>query len=146
MTKKSSKKFKINSNKAKKQPQAQEFPRIYRIITEWGKFRLVLPSYRFLVYFFSVLLSLGILVSGYVLYTTIREKQHADEERLQVLKEIRYWEEITGKYIGYRDAYLQLAVLQYQLGEFDRARYFAQKGFAIDPNSQEVGDMLRLLK
>lgn len=142
--KKPPKKFKKQKIEEKK--KVQQFPSIYRFITEYGRFRLVWPTYRFLVFFFTVLFALSIVVAGYSLYITIQEKKATDTKRARVSQEIQYWEKIVSKYTGYRDAYLKLAVLQYQVGEFDRARYFARKGFEIDPNSREVGEMLRLLQ
>ncbi|MCL5113807.1 MAG: tetratricopeptide repeat protein [Patescibacteria group bacterium] len=123
MTKQNSKKPK-KSKKAVKRVEKHKFPKIYRIITEKWFWPLVL----------SFLVLIAIAFSGLTLYETYQEKQEIMQKREKIIGEIKYWEDISIKYKGYRDAYYKLATLQYQIEEKDKALENLEKVLNIDPN------------
>lgn len=104
-----------------------KFPRIYRRITE-GKVWIII---------FSVVIGVAILIAGADLQKNIQNKQRIEKERIKIVKEIDYWEKMIEKYKDFRDAYFQLSVLNYQLGELKKAKSFLQKTLELDPNFKE---------
>lgn len=133
----------------KKQPSKKpryEFPRIYRVITERVRFSLGWASKQLLVGLICVVLALGVGFGGYDLYTVLHTKQVLETKQAGIVSQLSFWEQVTKKYSTYRDAYLQAAVLAYQLGEREKALYYARKGYALDPNNPETLRLLQLLK
>lgn len=62
-------------------------------------------------------------------------------EPAKIRQEITSWEKISRDFPGYRDAYLHLAKLYYQILEKEKARQSLQKARELDPNfpsSQEL--------
>lgn len=53
-------------------------------------------------------------------------------------EEIRQWEDVLEKQPGYRDGYLRLALLYYQLSEDSEALNNWQKAWQLDPNNEQV--------
>ena len=66
----------------------------------------------------------------------IAKLQTIRNERSELRQEIGYWEQIIIKHPDYRDGYFKLALLEYQLGEKDKARQYVEKTLTIDPNYQ----------
>lgn len=65
-------------------------------------------------------------------------------EPTRLLSQRNAWIGIIKQYPGYRDAYLQLGALYYQLKNIDRAEEAVNKAIEIDPNS-EVGQRLKTI-
>jgi tetratricopeptide (TPR) repeat protein len=63
-----------------------------------------------------------------------------------IKKEIAFWEEQVKSKPDYRDAYIKLSSLYYQLQEFDKAKENLEKARQIDPNYPEVRQLEILLK
>ena len=61
-----------------------------------------------------------------------QEKNYADPEDVKEL--IKVWEEIIKDKPQYRDAYLQLAILNYKINKKENALKNLQKALEIDPN------------
>lgn len=99
------------------------FPRIYRFITEQHT-ELALLSLIVLVALF--------VVSSDVL-SLLEQRQKLQLERQRVLSRIDGWEDVLTKYPGYRDGYLNLAVLEYQFGDFQKSRGYTEKTLQLDP-------------
>lgn len=60
--------------------------------------------------------------------------------------ELLYWRTVVNRFSDYRDGYLQLSVLAYQLQRFDEARVYLQKALELDPNyplSQKLQEVFR---
>lgn len=53
-------------------------------------------------------------------------------------KEIEYWTTFLESYPTYKDGWLELAKLEYQRGNLEKARLSLQKAENVDPNSEEV--------
>ena len=88
----------------------------------------------------------GIALVSYQLSQTLVEKQKLDRERDKITKEIERLKDVVKKYNGYRDAYLKLALLEYQIGEFGRAQYYVEKSTQIDPNNEKGRKFLKMLE
>jgi len=61
-----------------------------------------------------------------------QEKHYSDPEDIKEL--IKAWEEIIEEKSQYRDAYLQLAILNYKINETQKAQDNLNKALEIDPN------------
>lgn len=113
------------------QPQESGlFPKIFRFITEKG---IVV-----MISLVSLFVLSGIVVQGIKLYDTMQQVEVAKEHRLQLTKELAYWQDVVRRYGDYRDAYFKIATLQYQLGEEAQAKKSLEKVLALDPNFEKA--------
>jgi tetratricopeptide (TPR) repeat protein len=135
----------------KKIKLASQFPNISRTITEWGVFKK-LPKLTISplnkaklkkIWFFSkifillvVLIALvfGIAVFSYRTYQYYSNAQKIIVQREQIQSKINFWQSIADKYDGFRDAYFQMAILDYSLGNFPKAKSENKKALSLDPN------------
>jgi tetratricopeptide (TPR) repeat protein len=135
----------------KKIKLASQFPNIYRFITEKGIFKK-LPKLTISlsnkakikkIWFFSkiailLVVSIG-LVSGIVFFSLRAYQYYAKAQKIivqrqQMQSKINFWQSIADKYEGYKDAYFQMAVLDYQLGNLQKAKSENKKALSLDPN------------
>lgn len=65
-------------------------------------------------------------------------------EPQKIKNEISFWEKIIAEKPDYRDAYLQLAILNYQIYENEKAQEFIKKALALDPNFAPTRELERL--
>jgi len=143
MKKKTLKKLKIKSKskpkhffkKKEKSYPPLRFPNIIRIITE---------KY-FLGIIVSFILVVMLLVVGMDLDKDIKEQQKTEKERQEITSKIQYWQGIVDKYKDYRDAYFQLAILEYRLRDFDRAKFYLKKTLELDPNFEKGREFEKIL-
>ncbi|MBI1982220.1 MAG: hypothetical protein HYY87_02955 [Candidatus Levybacteria bacterium] len=105
----------------------KKFPSIYRRITET----------KFLVIAASVLIGVAVIIVGADVGKNIQKKQNIEKERIKIAKEIEYWEKTIEKYKDFRDAYFQLAVLNYRLKNAEKAKDYLKRVFELDPNFEE---------
>lgn len=115
--------------------QQSLFPRINRFITEFPyKLHVFVGS----IIVVSVLLAFGIVQQAqlFVENQTVMAKQV--QKRQQLTQKLLWWEHVSKQYTGYRDAYLQIAALQYRLGDKAGAQGTISKVLELDPNSQEA--------
>jgi len=137
-------------NKEKKQV-ASQFPNIYRIITEsrvvkktqksW--FRLSnQPKFHKTTLFLSgilivavvLVLSLGIIIFGINFVKNYKAFQELSAKRQNLKSQVNFWQSVSEKYPGFKDAYFQAAVLEYRLGDLEKAQNYNQKSLRLDPN------------
>lgn len=112
------------------------FPRISRVITEkW-----------FLIGLVCGILLVGIVIVAGNIQENIKERKSLEQKRETIKKEITYWQENARKYPGYRDAYFQLALLEYQLGDAQSSQSYLNKVESLDPNFQEAYKLEKILK
>jgi len=72
-----------------------------------------------------------------------QKKHNADPKDIQKL--ISYWEKIIEQKPNYRDAYLQLAILNYKIYENKKALEFLKEALEIDPNFPAAKDLEKLI-
>lgn len=84
-------------------------------------------------------------ISSFDLYTTYQEKLKLDLERQKIISKIQYWQGIVSKYKDYRDAYFQLAILEYRLRDFDKSKHYLDKALALDPNFEKGRELEKIL-
>jgi hypothetical protein len=134
---------------------ASQFPSIYRRITEGGVFKRLskmtfiplwrdklnkpmAPVFAILTFFMVVLLLAGIGVFIFKTYDNFNKTQQVSLQRQGIQEKINFWQSIANKYEGYKDAYFQMAVLDYQLGNFQKARQENLRTLILDPNFEDA--------
>lgn len=65
--------------------------------------------------------------------TSLLDEVRGAPQRLE--NEVAYWQSVVAKFTDYRDAYLQLSALTYQLNRLDEAKQYLQKALDLDPNN-----------
>lgn len=158
----------------RQEQQAHEFPRNSRFITDIlaysstfreyvFSFLHVLRSYiqtyvlllhQFLVrhklqvlltlWFFALVI--GLFGAGRNVLRNIEEKERIDTQRKMVQEEINYWEKVVSRYKGYRDGYFQLALLEYQLGNREKAAAYVKQALFLDPNFAPAQELQAILQ
>jgi len=135
----------------KKIKLASQFPNIYRAITERGVFKklpklTISPSWQSklnkMLFFSKIAVLLVIivaLISGIVFFSLRTYQYYTEVQRIVVQRQelqgrINFWQSIADKYAGYKDAYFQMAVLDYNLGNFGKAKLENKKALTLDPN------------
>jgi tetratricopeptide (TPR) repeat protein len=130
---------------------ASQFPNISRLITERGVFKklpklTIRPSLQAKlnkIWFFSKILTLILVVVGLICgiaffslrtYQYYQTAQRIINQRQQIQSKINFWQSIAEKYEGYKDAYFQMAVLDYSLGNLQKAKMENKKALSLDPN------------
>lgn len=113
------------------QPQEQSlFPKIFRFITEKGILIVVCIV--------SLVVLSGIVLQVLELQNTLHQVELTKEKRIELTKELAYWQDVVRRYGDYRDAYYKIATLQYQLGEIHQAKKSLEQVLALDPNFEEA--------
>lgn len=64
----------------------------------------------------------------------------------EVKEEIGKWEKIVRDFPGYRDAYLELTALYYQLYQNGKARENLERALELDPNFGPAKEMEKMLR
>lgn len=129
-----------------------KFPNIYRTFTEnFIKFKkknskfLKKLKLQSVVTLYILTIAL-ILILSLDLLNSLQKQKEINFERAKIESEIKVWEAIADKYQGYKEAYFQLAVLNYKLGNFEKAKYYIDKTLYIDPNFTKAKDLQNTLK
>jgi len=125
--------------------ETRQFPKIYRFITE--RFKKSEQDLKILIvgFAFGVIVTLVVL-AALDLAASIRSFNALKSQRQTLLSQVNYWQGVVEKQSGYRDGYFMLAVLEYQLKDFDKSKEYLKKVVAIDPNFAPAQDLQRALK
>src|SRR3989344_6657479 len=119
----------------KKKSKSNKFPSIYRFIPDRKQ---VFRAYSKVLRIFTLLIFIiAIVVLAYDLKKNTEAKEKIDLERANISKEIGFWQAFLEKNKDYRDGYLQLAVLEYKLRDYSKARFYLGKALEIDPNFEK---------
>jgi len=74
----------------------------------------------------------------------ILEKIKNEPQRIG--QEISYWENVVSQKPDYRDAYLQLAILNYRIYKNEKAKEYLKRAREIDPNYEPARGLERVLE
>ncbi len=120
----------------------KQFPRNYRFIPE------LLKNISDELFILSGLVCLlfAILFVQADLYSNLKTKTKLDKEKVKVYNEVVYWQKQIELYPEYRDAYLYLSILSYQLGDIKQARLNFDKAIEIDPNYERKGEFEKIIR
>lgn len=131
-----------------------QFPSIYRRITERFSFRLpwqakpnnlaflILASASILI---SVALLIGIVFFGLKTYQNSTQVIQINNQRQNLQNKISFWQSVNSKFNGYKDAYFQKALLEYQLNDIKQAKLDNQKALQLDPNFTDAKQLEEVL-
>lgn len=61
-----------------------------------------------------------------------------EQEEKKIDEQYTFWKSVASAHPDYRDAYVTLTILSYQLGKLEEARGWIAKAQTIDPNSLPV--------
>ena len=129
-----------------------KFPNIYRSFTESPKRIKKRNQKVFKIFKFQSIATVYILTIGLVLIlslhllVSLQRQKEINFERTKIESEIKLWEEISQKFPEYKDAYFQLAVLNYKLGNIEPAKYYVEKALFIDPNFEKAKNLQKILR
>lgn len=131
--------------KAKKTKQkTSKFPSISRTITEKFLLSQVLPVLKNMAVIFiftSIFVFLLLVVVD--LYKTAVSYEKIKSQRQKITLEINTLKAFSQKFTNYKEVYFQIAVREYELGNFNKANEYLQKALYLDPG---YGDALQLQK
>ncbi len=129
-----------------------KFPNIYRSFTESFKKFKKKNQKVFKIFKFQSIVTVYILTIGLVLILSLhllislQKQKEINFERTKIESEIKLWEKISQKFPEYKDAYFQLAVLNYKLGNIEPAKYYVEKALFIDPNFEKAKNLQKILR
>ena len=149
---------KVPVKKVENSGKKSQFPSIYRIITERGVFKKPLklsfslslqPKLKKFLFIFAtiavfiiiVVFAAGIGLFSVKLYQNYQKITQVNAQRQQIQSKINFWQSIADKYDGYKDAYFQMAILDYSLGNFKKAKVENQKALTLDPNFDDAKNL-----
>lgn len=130
----------------------KEFPKIYRVITERFKksfkknsrvFKKIKFQWLVILYVVTAFL---ILILSFDLLSSLQKQKEINFERTKIESEIKLWEALSAKYQGYKESYYELALLNYRIGQIDKAKFYVNKALYIDPNFSEAKNLQMILK
>ncbi|MDP3941606.1 MAG: tetratricopeptide repeat protein [bacterium] len=89
------------------------------------------------VSFICGVLLMGIIMMGFRLKDRFDELRRREVMQTRLEEKKAYWKEIVKKYPDYKDAYYQLAIYSYTLGQKNEAHEAIEKVLQIDPNDAD---------
>lgn len=139
-----------------------KFPKIYRSFTDplrqsfsearrFTKFRkknlklLKQLKLQSVVSLYILTVALILLLSIDILGSLQKQKEE-NFERAKIEGQIKLWEGIAEQYKGYKEAYFQLALLEYEIKDFPKAKDYVNKALYLDPNFEKARDLQNTLR
>lgn len=124
----------------KKPKQREEkLPSNYRNIPE----KLNTDRTVFFVGFFCVLIAISLISLD--IYSNFEKQKDLTNEKFKVIREVSFWENEVRVRPYYRDGYMKLALLNFQLKNFNQSRENLDKALVLDPNFEKGKELERLL-
>lgn len=74
-------------------------------------------------------------LTGQVLGASTNLLEEIQNAPKKIEQEITFWQGVANRLTDYRDAYLQLSALTYELNRLDEAKQYLQKALDLDPNN-----------
>lgn len=109
---------------------AYKFPNISRFIPE-----KVNEGYVFVIIIIFIFTSA--LVVGFDLYQNLSLERKLVRQGSEIQRKLIFWENEAKKHPNYRDAYFNLALINFQLKNFDSSKNYLKKALDIDPNFEK---------
>lgn len=122
-------------------------PKIFRFITDsFGDTGISFKKVRFIsLVLIGISMLFLLIVSGIDLYSNYQSKNKIDLERQEIISKIGKWQGIVNKYKDYRDAYFQLAILEYRLKDFGKSKVYLDIVLGLDPNFEKGRKLGKIL-
>ena len=132
-----------------------KFPSISRFITEKAHVKPLNKAKAQKVYAYIlvaltlaaavVLLALTSFV-GYNLSISYIKYQNLQSQRQQIYSKINFWKSIAEKYTGFPEAYFNIAVLYYEVGELETSQTYLTQTLLLNPNYPNAQKLENKLK
>ena len=74
------------------------------------------------------------------------ENKRLSENRENIRAQIKLWQSVNQKSPGFRDSYFQLALLEYQLKDFNKSREYLEEVLRLDPNFKSGRKLENILR
>jgi len=126
------------ASKPKTASKKSQFPKIYRIITEEHLKKVL----------FSLILAIAVLLVFTLAFEVafdLQKKNNLELSHTRIMGELSFWKKTASIYPNYRDAYFNIALLDYQVGNISEAKSNLQKALEIDPNFKKGRDLEQVL-
>src|ERR1035437_1733376 len=132
----------------------RQFPNIYRFITERLSFRLSWQPKLSKITFFtlasasiiiSLVLVVGIVFFGVKTAQNLNQAIQINAQRQNLQGKANFWQSISNQYDGYKDHYFHKALLEYNLGQIDKARQDNTQALLLDPNFTDAKKLETIL-
>ena len=114
-----------------------KFPNISRIINDRNFISIFIGSV-------LILIAIGIL--SFDLRRTYYQNKSEVAQKQKLLNQQNFWINALNKYSDYRDGYLALAKVDYELNEREDASKMVNKALSIDPNYQDGISFRKILQ
>jgi len=89
-----------------------------------------------------ILILIATIVVAFDLTKNVIQRNKEVAKRQKLMEQKIYWQSTINAYPDFRDAYFSLAIIEYELGNFNDASRYLEKVYEIDPNF-EKGDFLK---
>lgn len=66
-------------------------------------------------------------------------------QKEKIQSEIKVWQDLVSKFKDYKEGYYKLSVLEYEIGNIDKAKFYLNQALNIDPNFEKAKDLKRIL-
>ena len=129
---------KSEKNSHAKEKPASKLPRNSRFIPEKIKDEFILLTG------FIVIIVAGIIV-GFDLYKNISEQKELSIKANSLQSRLIFWQEQVKNRPDYRDGYFSMALISYQLKDFESSKNYLDKALSIDPNFEKGRELQKLL-
>ena len=117
--------------KKAKPKEEEKLPNNYRIITD-----KIFSDH--LIFFVGILLIIVATATVSLdLYSNYKEEKQYGMEKENVAGNLSYWERVVKEKPNYRDGYFSLALIYFQLKDFNKSSENLEKAMSIDPNFKE---------
>jgi len=125
-----------------------KFPNIFRFITEQKYLKKIKKhQWRIITAGFVFAIILGaIVIVGADSYKSYMENKRLSEKRENIRAQIKFWQSVNQKSPGFRDSYFQLALLEYQLKDFNKSREYLEEVLRLDPNFKSGRKLENILR
>lgn len=109
--------------------------------------------FKILVAGFFILLIIVATATAAQKYNSINEahrelgqRYETNEQIKKIEEQINYWEKVVKQRNGYRDGYLELAILNYKLGRILTTKEYLERAKELDPNNEMVEKLEKIIR
>lgn len=135
----------------KKKKKVKKSPKFYRsipekVILKKGIGELIKKQWILLsVGFVSFVLLVILFGLSFLILQNMRILKNQQAQKTSLINKVHYWQGILQKHPDYRDGYLELSILEYQLKNYKAAREYVKKSLELDPNYERGKEMEKIL-
>ncbi len=123
----------------------KQFPSIFRFIPDY-RFHIASDAPLLFVGFFSGVMLTGIILQSVFVVNNMNKLQTLQTKRTALENQVLILSNYAKTHSSYRDLYLELATLEYRLGNTTEARAYLQRAMVVDPNSEAVKNLAAKLQ